>query len=646
MARFFYGLQVRLVMGFTIVLALALAGVSLFVGYAAEKEVARFEQSQEDARTARLQQVIDRFYANRGDPAQLQAVLEQAGPLAGRRIIVRGLNGEVLGDSHLRFDVRRDRTIRESGLVPVMVAGQQVGSFSVAPDTGPEGIPEPAVASLVSTVNQSLLWTGLAAAALGTLLVSLLSRRLLAPVKNLGNAAQHLGQGDFSTRVPTEGTSELRQLALTFNSMAANLEDVERQRRNLVADVAHELRTPVSNIQGYLEAVKDGLLQPDEGTIDTIHGQVIHLGHLVEDLRLLAQAEAGAMQLHRIPARMPTLLGNCVDAVRPRAEAKKITLSLEVDEAMPHIEMDGTRISQVVNNLLENAIRHTPDGGQVAVTAGVAGERMVRVAVADTGNGIPAEDLVRVFDRFFRSDPSRTRVSPAAADIALLESKLLAARVAHTDALEKLESISLTAPFDGFISVVSVSDGDQVGANAEIVEVVDPSVVEMDGIVDEIDILLLSVGLAASVTVDALPGQILLGSISEIAPAAISQQGVVTYPVRIRVQIPDNLELRDGLSAVADLVLEQQLNVLLVPQRAIFGTFDQPTVRLQTDSGIIDHPVVLGNSDDFWTEVRDGLQEGDRVVMQSSQAPTDIFGAFRQFRGVAGGGGNITIRGR
>ena len=237
-------------------------------------------------------------------------------------------------------------------------------------------------------------------------------------------------------------------------------------------------------------------------------------------------------------------------------------------------------------------------------------------------------------------------LSPGAADIALLESKLLAARVAHTEALEKLESISLKAPFDGFISVVSVSDGDQIGANAEIVEVVDPSVVEMDGIVDEIDILLLSVGLAASVTVDALPGQILLGSISEIAPAAINQQGVVTYPVRVRVQIPDNLELRDGLSAVADLVLEQQLNVLLVPQQAIFGTFDQPTVRLQTDSGIIDHPVVLGNSDDFWTEVRSGLEEGDRVVMQSSQAPTDIFGAFRQFRGVAGGGGNITIRGR
>ena len=276
---------------------------------------------------------------------------------------------------------------------------------------GPQGISEPAAASLVAAVNQSLLWTGLAAVALGTLLVSILSRKLLAPVKTLGDAAQQLGRGDFSQRAPAEGATEIRQLALAFNSMAANLEDAERQRRNLVADVAHELRTPVSNIQGYLEAVKDGLLQPDEGTIETIHGQVIHLGHLVEDLRLLAQAEAGALQLHRIPTRMPNVLRSCVDAVRPRAEAKGITVNLEADEAMAQVEMDSTRISQVVNNLLENAVIHTPAGGSVTVTAGVDGDRLVRVAVADTGQGIPADDLTRVFDRFFRADASRSRAT-------------------------------------------------------------------------------------------------------------------------------------------------------------------------------------------------------------------------------------------
>lgn len=414
MTRLFLGLQFRLVLGFTVVLALALAGVSVYVGYAAEKEVERFEERQDDARTARVQQVITNFYANHRDESQLQSVLEQAGPLSGRRIIVRGRDGEVVGDSHLRFGGRRDRTPPGSGPLPVLVGDQQVGSFSVLRDPAnlaPEGIPEPAAASLVAAVNQSLLWTGFAAAALGTLLVSIMSRRLLAPMKSLGEAARHLGRGDLSRRAPTEGASELRQLALAFNSMAANLEDAERQRRDLVADVAHELRTPVSNIQGYLEAVKDGLLQPDEATIETIHGQVIHLGHLVEDLRLLAQAEAGALQLHRIPGRMPDVLRGCVDAVLPRAEAKGITVSLETDGAMPNVDMDSTRISQVVNNLLENAIIHTPEGGSVAVTAGVAGDGMVRMAVADTGGGIPPGDLDRVFDRFFRADPSRARAT-------------------------------------------------------------------------------------------------------------------------------------------------------------------------------------------------------------------------------------------
>ena len=230
--------------------------------------------------------------------------------------------------------------------------------------------------------------------------------------------------------------------------------------------------------------------------------------------------------------------------------------------------------------------------------------------------------------------------SPSAADIALLKSKLTAAQATHDAALEKLESVSIRAPFEGFISVVSVAEGDQVGANAEIVEAVDPSVVEMDGIVDEVDILLLREGITASVTVDALPGRTLSGVVIEIAPAATIQQGVVTYPVRVQVQIPEDLELRDGLSAMADLVLEQQLNVLLLPEQAIFGSFQAPTVMLETESGIEERPVILGDSDGFWTEVQAGLDEGDRVVIQNAQVSDDPFQAFRdRIGGGVGGGG-------
>jgi hypothetical protein len=136
-----------------------------------------------------------------------------------------------------------------------------------------------------------------------------------------------------------------------------------------------------------------------------------------------------------------------------------------------------------------------------------------------------------------------------------------------------------------------------------------------------------------------MPGRALSGVISEIAREANVQQGVVTYPVRIRVQVPDDLQLREGLSAVAGLILEQTLNVLLLPEGAIFGTFEAPTVKVQTESGIVERAVVLGSSDDFWTEVVSGLREGDRVVMQGSQTATDQFGAFRQFRIGGGGGG-------
>jgi RND family efflux transporter MFP subunit len=242
-------------------------------------------------------------------------------------------------------------------------------------------------------------------------------------------------------------------------------------------------------------------------------------------------------------------------------------------------------------------------------------------------------------------------LAPDAADIALLESKLGAAQSARDAAVEKLESATIKAPFAGFISLVSVAEGDQVGANAAIVEVVDPRVLEMAGIVDEIDILLLREGIPASITVDALPGRVLEGFVSEIAPVANIQQGVVTYPVRVQVQAPDDFQLRDGLSAVADLILEQQLNVLLLPQQAIFGNFQNPTVLVETESGIIERPVVLGSSDDFWTEVIEGIRDGDRVVMQSSQSSNDPFEAFRQlcggnFTGGGGGGGGVIIQQR
>ena len=409
MASWFFSLQFRLIAAFAMVLALALVSVSLYVGLTAKQATERFQRELEDTRANRIEQVITQYYESRRGWEEIQAVIERAGVLYGRRIVITDPQGHVLADSHRGSGTTGMMTRIGSRLFSVLNSGREVGSVAVAPSLAPQEVPEPSISILASALNRSLLWTGLAAGAGGILLVSLLSRRVLAPVRDLSSAAMLLGQGDLSQRVSTQGRDEVAQLGSTFNSMAEDLEKAERQRRSLMADVAHELRTPLSNIQGYLEAVRDGLLEPDIDTIDTIYQQVLHLARLVEDLRLLALAEAGALRLDRELDSLEEVLKRSMEAVRPRAEARGVSLSLETPSDFPLVDMDRTRIAQVVGNLLENAIIHTPQDGQVTVLAEVIDTRTARVTVADTGAGIPADDLAQVFDRFYRVDPSRNR---------------------------------------------------------------------------------------------------------------------------------------------------------------------------------------------------------------------------------------------
>ena len=412
MGRWIFSLQFRLVVGFALVLALALGGVSWYVGFAAQREADRFEREVEEARAARIERIVSRYYAARQGWMGIQPVLERAEFLYGWHIAVSDMEGQMVAESHHPADTLGSGHRRRTRFFPVLSRGERVGSILVAPSDVPEMAPEPPLSRLVSTTNRSLLWTGAAAAAAGILLVALLSRQVLAPVRSLSAAAQRLGRGDLSQRVSNSGRNEISQLARTFNSMAEDLESAERQRRSLMADVAHELRTPLSNIQGYLEAVRDGLLQPDAATMDTIHQQVLHLADLVEDLRLLALAEAGALPLNREPDSLEDLLRRAVESFGPRAQAKGVALALEVPPQFPLVQMDRTRIAQVVANLVENAIFHSPEGGVVTVSVEVTGpesERRARVTVADTGAGLPKEDLTLVFERFYRVDPSRAR---------------------------------------------------------------------------------------------------------------------------------------------------------------------------------------------------------------------------------------------
>jgi signal transduction histidine kinase len=230
-------------------------------------------------------------------------------------------------------------------------------------------------------------------------------RRAAAPVGDLIEASGRVEAGDFSTRVPETGPREVRALARAFNSMSERLEETEQRRRSALADVSHELRTPLTVIQGNLEALLDGVYPADAAHLEPILAETRILERLIEDLRTLTLAEAGSLVLHREPTDLGALLTDVAASYRSQAEKAGIALNVTVADGIPTLDIDPARIREVVSNLLTNALRHTPRGGRVELSAAFAGDQ-VELRVHDTGSGIPEDQLDRIFDRFYRSPDS------------------------------------------------------------------------------------------------------------------------------------------------------------------------------------------------------------------------------------------------
>jgi two-component system OmpR family sensor kinase/two-component system sensor histidine kinase BaeS len=245
---------------------------------------------------------------------------------------------------------------------------------------------------------------------LGLVVGAILSRRITRPVTKVAEAAGRIAAGDLSTRVPEDASGELGDLARSFNQMAAALERADQLRRNMTADVAHDLRTPLSVIRGKLEGIVDGIYPATEDHIRPVLEETEVLTQLVEDLRLLALAEARQLTLDRRPMDVAGLLRDAQVNFTPLAQDRGITLVLDLPEALPRVVADRRRIAQVLGNLIVNALRYTPSGGTVTLSAR-ADDGAVTVAVRDTGIGMPPEELPYVFERFWRGEKSRSRDS-------------------------------------------------------------------------------------------------------------------------------------------------------------------------------------------------------------------------------------------
>ena len=257
------------------------------------------------------------------------------------------------------------------------------------------------------------------ASVLAALLVSLfLSRRIVAPVRTLTEASQHIADGHYEKRVDVNGSDEIAQLATSFNQMATQLEQVESMRRQLIGDVTHELRTPLTSIKGYMEGLVDGVLPSTPETFDQIHREADRLSRLVDDLQELSRIEAKAYSLDLRPVAVTNLVQTTVKRLSPQATTRRITLRSNLPADLPPLLADEDRITQVLVNLVANAIQYTPEGGDVAIsTARVDDE--IHISVKDTGIGIPPEHIGNLFTRFYRVDKSRSRQAGGGSGIGL-----------------------------------------------------------------------------------------------------------------------------------------------------------------------------------------------------------------------------------
>lgn len=362
-------------------------------------------QERRQQLTAMLPQIFANHYIRYGRWDHITELVQQFRLLTEDRLLLTDQTGQVVADSGGTM-IGQSIANALDRITPVRVDGQVVGAFIVLSLPSSQKASNHAV--FIAQVNRALLLAMLAAGALAIVLTLALTRGILRRVEALTNAVQKMARGDLNQRVANGTDDEIGKLAHAFNAMANSLTRGEELRRNMVSDVAHELRTPLSNIRGYLEAAQDKVVEPSPAFIESLYEEALLLHRLVDDLQELAVAEAGQLKLTHQRVAVGDLVEKALLTVQGRVNGTRI-FAIELAPNLPEIQVDAERIGQVLRNLLNNAVEYTPQGKKIVIGARQLDPQEVQINVYNEGDGIVAEHLPAVFERFYRVDHSRNR---------------------------------------------------------------------------------------------------------------------------------------------------------------------------------------------------------------------------------------------
>ncbi len=404
----FHSFRFRVLVALIVVIVVAVGVVAFLASRATTGEFQRYVERGGRIHREGVEVSLAWYYTQNRSWSDVQPWVEQLGQITGERVVLADGEGQIIADSANKLV---GQTVGQYWAEPVAFIGLRGAPPVGVVYTNPLGpADDPQREAFLTAINRALLLAAGVAGLAAVLLTVGLSRPILGPVEALTAAARRMERGDLSQRVEVQSEDEIGELAQAFNAMANGLTRLEELRRNMVSDVAHELRTPLSNIRGYLEAVQDGIIEPKPEVIGSLHEEAMLLNRLVDDLQELSLAEAGQLRLERRPVAPSDVVNKATEAARAQATAKGIALQVDLPADLPLVDVDHQRIGQVLGNLLSNALTHTPSDGKVVIAA-QARQSEAEFSVSDTGKGISPEHLPYVFERFYRAAKSRSRAT-------------------------------------------------------------------------------------------------------------------------------------------------------------------------------------------------------------------------------------------